>query len=77
LTKWEITSEDNGIGIEEQYLKQIFSPFKRLYGRRKYGGSGIGLAVCQKFIERHGGEIRAESQPGKGSRFIITLKAKK
>ena len=71
---WQITVEDNGIGIEKKYLDTIFMPFKRLHGMTEYKGSGIGLSICKKIIERHGGDIHAESEPGLGSRFIFTLK---
>lgn len=64
---------DNGIGIEEKYLGQIFKPFKRLHGVGKYEGSGIGLSVCRKIMERHGGSIDVASSPGEGSRFILRL----
>ncbi|MCB9895357.1 MAG: PAS domain S-box protein [Planctomycetes bacterium] len=71
----EIT--DNGIGIDNQYLDQIFMPFKRLHGIGKYEGSGIGLSVCRKIVERHGGRIQVESTPGEGSRFKLSLPAVK
>ncbi|HCU24013.1 MAG TPA: hypothetical protein DF383_03270 [Deltaproteobacteria bacterium] len=69
----EITVEDNGIGFEEKYIEQIFRPFSRLHSYAEYQGSGIGLAVCQKIVQRHGGEITAHSQVGAGSKFIFTL----
>ncbi|MBI4664823.1 MAG: PAS domain S-box protein [Nitrospinae bacterium] len=72
---YQVTIEDNGMGIEPKYLDQIFSPFKRLHGMTKYDGTGIGLAICKKIIDRHGGEIWAESEPGRGSKFIFTLPA--
>lgn len=65
--------EDNGIGFDEQYLAQIFQPFQRLVSRDEYEGTGMGLAICQKIVERHGGEITAQSSLGKGTTFIITL----
>ncbi|MEJ8804482.1 PAS domain S-box protein [Pontibacter sp. H249] len=68
----EIYVEDNGIGFDEKYLDRIFNIFQRLEGQ-KYEGSGIGLAVCRKIAIRHGGDITAQSQPGIGTRFIITL----
>lgn len=67
--------EDNGIGIPEEYQGQIFQPFKRLHGVGKYEGSGIGLSVCRKIVQRHGGQIEVASTPGQGSRFKVTLPA--
>ncbi|MGV1098329.1 ATP-binding protein [Thiovibrio sp. JS02] len=64
---------DNGIGFEGEDAEQIFGLFQRLHGRSQYEGTGIGLAVCKRIVERHGGVIGAESSPGLGSRFIITL----
>jgi PAS domain S-box-containing protein len=67
--------EDNGIGFDEQQSVRIFQPFVRLVDRGQYEGSGMGLAICKKIVERHGGQITAHGQPGKGAKFIITLPA--
>ena len=69
----QILVEDNGIGFDEKYLDRIFQPFQRLHGRDKYAGTGIGLAICRKIAERHGGSIAAKSAPGRGATFIVTL----
>jgi light-regulated signal transduction histidine kinase (bacteriophytochrome) len=68
-----IVVEDNGIGFDEKYLDRIFTVFQRLHGRMEYEGSGIGLAVCRKIVERHGGQISANSKEGMGARFYIDL----
>lgn len=67
---------DNGIGFDEKYLDRIFTVFQRLHGRKEYEGTGIGLAICRKIAERHGGEITANSAPGAGATFIVTLPMK-
>jgi light-regulated signal transduction histidine kinase (bacteriophytochrome) len=71
--KVEIRVEDNGIGFNPQNVERIFQPFQRLHSQSEYEGTGIGLSICQKIVERHGGSIRAESEAGRGSTFIITL----
>jgi PAS domain S-box-containing protein len=68
-----IAIEDNGIGFDEKYLDRIFTVFQRLHGRMEYEGSGIGLAVCRKIVERHSGQITAASEEGKGATFYIDL----
>jgi signal transduction histidine kinase len=69
-----IVVQDNGIGFEQQYAEKIFTPFQRLHGRKSgYEGTGMGLAVCRKIVELHGGEIRAEGSPGEGATFTVTL----
>lgn len=65
--------EDNGIGFDEKYLDRIFNVFQRLHGRNEYEGTGMGLAICRKIVERHRGDITAQSKPGSGATFIVTL----
>lgn len=72
----QILISDNGIGFEEKYLNRIFTIFQRLHGRHEYEGTGIGLAVCRKIVDRHGGQITAKSKLGEGSTFIVTLPIK-
>jgi PAS domain S-box-containing protein len=68
-----ISVADNGIGFDEKYLDRVFTIFQRLHGRGDYEGTGIGLAVCRKIVERHGGSITARSKPGQGATFIVTM----
>jgi PAS domain S-box-containing protein len=68
--------EDNGIGFDLQHLERMFQPFQRLHGRTEFEGSGIGLAICRRIVERHGGSISATSAPGEGSTFVVTLPLK-
>jgi signal transduction histidine kinase len=69
----ELTVQDNGIGFDEKYLDRIFAVFQRLHGRQEYEGTGIGLAVCRRILDRHRGSITAKSKPGKGATFHVTL----
>ncbi len=73
---YEISVKDNGIGFEQQFERLIFKPFQRLHGRGEYEGTGMGLAICRRIVELHGGSIRAEGEPGAGSTFIIKLPLK-
>ncbi|HEY5913170.1 MAG TPA: ATP-binding protein [Verrucomicrobiae bacterium] len=72
---WELSVKDNGIGFEAKYLDRIFAVFQRLHGRGEYEGTGVGLAVCRRIVDRHHGTISAKSEPGKGATFIVTLPA--
>jgi light-regulated signal transduction histidine kinase (bacteriophytochrome) len=65
--------EDNGIGFDEKYLDRIFTMFQRLHGRAEYEGTGVGLAICRKIAQRHGGDITAKSTPGQGTSFLTTI----
>lgn len=70
---WTLGIRDNGIGIEAEYIEHIFKPFKRLHGMAEHDGTGIGLSICQKAVERHGGRIWVDSRPGEGCYFQFTL----
>jgi signal transduction histidine kinase len=72
-TAYRVSVEDNGIGFDEKYLERIFAPFQRLHGRGEYEGSGMGLAICRRIVERHHGSITATSAPGRGATFLVTL----
>ena len=72
---WELRVADNGIGLEPVHAEKIFKPFERLHGHGSYEGSGLGLAVCARIVERHGGRIRAEGEPGIGTTLVVTLPA--
>ena len=72
-TEWVLSCTDNGIGISPEHAEVVFTIFKRLHTRSEYPGNGIGLSLCKRIIEHHGGTIRVESKPGEGSSFRFTL----
>jgi PAS domain S-box-containing protein len=78
VSSWaEVTVKDEGAGFDEKYLDRIFAPFQRLHGRGEYEGTGMGLAICRRIAERHGGTLEARSQPGTGSAFTLRIPARR
>ncbi len=74
-TLWEIRVVDNGIGFDEKYRDRIFQVFRRLHGKSQYAGSGLGLSICRKVVDNHGGAITARSEPNRGTTFLVYLPA--
>lgn len=72
---WEVMVDDDGMGFDQKHAVRMFRPFERLHGRTEFAGSGVGLAICERIVTRHGGQIRAEGRPGEGARFLIRLPA--
>ena len=77
ISHWQFAVSDNGIGIPKEYSNRVFIVFQRLHPREKYEGTGVGLALCQKIVELHGGSIWIEEKKEPGSRFCFTLKKMK
>jgi PAS domain S-box-containing protein len=73
---WAVTVADNGIGFDDKYAGRIFQVFQRLHGRDEYDGTGVGLAICRKIVDRHGGAITARGRPGEGATFVVALPAR-
>ncbi|MCP1375494.1 PAS domain S-box protein [Dyella lutea] len=73
--RWEISVQDNGIGFDPSYVERIFAPFQRLHPRNVYPGTGIGLAIVRRIVERHGGTVWAEGASGQGARFVVVMPA--
>ena len=69
----QLMVEDNGIGFDAEHTERIFGVFQRLHSREQYEGTGIGLAICRRIAERHGGSVTARSAPGEGATFVVTL----
>ena len=74
--EWEIHVKDEGIGFDEKYAERIFQPFQRLHNHSEFEGTGMGLAICRKIVDRHGGSIQVRSALGKGTTFILLLPAR-
>lgn len=72
-SRWLVSVRDTGIGFDQEYAEKIFAVFQRLHGRSAYEGTGVGLAICRKIVERHGGTIRAQGEDGEGATFLIDL----